>query len=69
VKEIIGNRKLVKERAMFQPQQAVEPGSFSHAILALESRIEERGYGIRENHRGQMYGWGVPAWRPRKVTV
>jgi hypothetical protein len=26
---------------MFQPQQAAELASFSHMVLALESRIEE----------------------------
>jgi hypothetical protein len=31
---------------MFQPQLAAELGSFSHVVLALESRIEEGGYGI-----------------------
>jgi hypothetical protein len=44
-------RKLVKDVIeqggdMFQPQQAGELDSFCHTILALESRIEERGYGI-----------------------
>jgi hypothetical protein len=50
VKEIMENRKLVKMKlnkgTMFQPQQAVELGSFSHMVLALEWRIEERNYGI-----------------------
>lgn len=29
---------------MFQRQQAAELGSFSHGVLALESRTEETGY-------------------------
>ena len=44
-KETIKNRKLMKtylnEGIMFQPQQVEELGSFSHMVLALESRIEE----------------------------
>jgi hypothetical protein len=47
VKETV---KLVKmelnKEAMLQPQQAAELGSFGHVVLSLESRIEERGYGI-----------------------
>ena len=31
---------------MFQPWQPAELGNFSHMVLALELRIEERGYGI-----------------------
>ena len=31
---------------MLQPQQAAELGSFSYMVLDLESRIEQRGYGI-----------------------
>jgi hypothetical protein len=31
---------------MLQPQQAAELGSFSYMVLALESRIEQRNYGI-----------------------
>jgi hypothetical protein len=31
---------------MFQPQQAAVLGSFSHMVLALDSRIKEKGYGI-----------------------
>ena len=31
---------------MFQPEKAAESGSFRHVVLALELRIEERGYGI-----------------------
>jgi hypothetical protein len=30
---------------MFQPQQTEEFDSFSHMVLALELRIEQRGYG------------------------
>lgn len=49
MKEIIENRKLVKMKlngTMFQPEQAAGLGSFIHMVLALESRIEERDYGI-----------------------
>jgi hypothetical protein len=50
VKETIKNRKVVKmslnEDAMSPPQQAVECGSFSHMVLALESRTGERHYRI-----------------------
>ena len=49
-KETTKNKKLVnmylKKEAKFQPQQAAELGSFSQVVLSLESRIEERGYGI-----------------------
>ena len=44
------NRKLEKmglnEGAMFQPQQEAEVGSFGRVVLALESKTEERGYGL-----------------------
>ena len=50
VKETIKIRTLVemslKEGSMFLPQQAVEQGSFSHMVLAVESRTEERYWGI-----------------------
>lgn len=46
--ENIWNRKLIKEYfnkgAKFQSQQEV--GKFSHVVLTLVSRIEERGCGI-----------------------
>jgi hypothetical protein len=31
---------------MFQLQQVPELGNFGHMVPALESRIQERGYGI-----------------------
>ena len=37
---------VIEQGAMFQPQQTTELGSFSYVALALESRIEEKGYGI-----------------------
>jgi hypothetical protein len=50
VKEAIKTRKLVKLElngdAMFQSQQATDLGSLGHMVLALESRIKDRGYGI-----------------------
>jgi len=49
MKEVIENKKLVnnviEQGAMFQHQQA-ELDSLCHMVLALESRIEERGCGI-----------------------
>ena len=35
-----------KQGVSSQPQQAAELGSFGHMVLALEARIEDRGYGI-----------------------
>ena len=50
MKKTFENRKLVKmylnEEAMFQSHQAAELGSFSHVVVALESKIQERDYGI-----------------------
>jgi hypothetical protein len=50
VKETIKNQKadesVFEQGAMVQLQQAVELGSFDHVVLALESRIQEMGYGI-----------------------
>jgi hypothetical protein len=50
VNETIEKRKLMKMylngKAKFQPQPAAELGSFGHMVLALESRIQERGYRI-----------------------
>jgi hypothetical protein len=37
---------VVEQGAIFQPQQSIELGSFSYMVLALESRIEEKRYGI-----------------------
>jgi hypothetical protein len=37
---------VIKLAAVFQPQQAPKLGNFGYVVLALESRIEERGYGI-----------------------
>jgi hypothetical protein len=36
----------LNKETMFKPQQAGELGSFSHMVLALESRILKRRYGI-----------------------
>lgn len=50
MKENSENRKLEKmhfhEGTKFQPQQAVDIGSFGHIVLVLEWKIEERGYEI-----------------------
>ena len=47
MKETLENRKLVtmqlNKGVMFQSQQAAELGSFGQVVLALETRIEERG--------------------------
>ena len=50
MKETIKTRKLVKmelsKGPCSSPQQAAELGSFSHVVLALESRMEERDYRV-----------------------
>ena len=35
----------INKEAEYQPQQTAELGAFSHVVLALESRIQERSYG------------------------
>lgn len=49
-KETTRSKKLVtmylSEGDTFQPLQVIELGSFSQEILALESRMQKRGYGI-----------------------
>jgi hypothetical protein len=41
------------------PKQAVEPSSFGHTVHVLESRIEERGYGIFNLDSGKLLGLGM----------
>lgn len=41
-----GIADVAEQGAIFQLQQAAEFGSFYHMALALESRIQERGYSI-----------------------
>lgn len=56
----------------FQLHQ-VELGNFGHVILVLESRMKERSYDspstTKEVCRGQVFGRGVPTWRPREAAV
>lgn len=40
------NADVAEQGAVFQLLQAAEFGSFYHMALALESRIQERGYSI-----------------------
>lgn len=62
----------MNERVMFQPQQVAEL-SFSHMVLALKSRIQERGYGIfLDNYRMLLRPgvWqGIPAWETREAIA
>jgi hypothetical protein len=49
VKKTVENSKPVKtilREGCGQPQEAAEYGSFSHMVLTLVSRIEERSYEI-----------------------
>jgi len=60
--------------AIFQLQQAEELGSFAHVALALESRIEGRGFGISLQDWGKLpaearCGRGLPAWTSGEATV
>ena len=43
---------------MFQPKQAAKFDSFSHVVLTLKSRIQERAYGISCDY-GKLLGPGM----------
>ena len=51
---------------MFQPQQAAELDTFSHVVLDLKSRIEERNYKISlsEMRERDQSDRSVPEWNP-----
>jgi hypothetical protein len=57
----------LKEGVEFQPHPAAELGSFTHVVLAVESRVQEGSCGIstvtKKRHRGQAYVRAVPTWR------
>ena len=61
-KEPVGNNAaedVLKERAIFQPQQAAELHSSGCVVLALESRMEFLT-ATKQSRGGQACGRGVP---------
>lgn len=72
MKKAIKNKRLM-QMYLNAAQQAAEPGNFSHMVLALESRIQEKGYGISHLDYGKSFRpdlyWVVPAQKPREVIV
>ena len=52
---------------MFQSQQAVEFGSFSYVVLALELSTEERSGVMEQIHQGQARQ--RRPWRPSREAI